>query len=89
MGFSRQEYSSGLPFPPPGDLPNSGIKPVSLASSAVTGGFFTTEPAGKQPHHRFPLKLFVRSLPSPRDMEKLRMQRDTFVFILYALFPGQ
>ena len=30
MGFSRQEYWSGLPFPPPGDLPNPGIKPMSL-----------------------------------------------------------
>ena len=32
MGFSRQEYWSGLPYPPPGDLPNPGIKPVSLIS---------------------------------------------------------
>ena len=31
MGFSRQEYWSGLPFPPPGDLADSGIEPVSLA----------------------------------------------------------
>ena len=34
MGFSRQEYWSGLPFPPPGDLPDSGIKPVSPESPA-------------------------------------------------------
>ena len=34
MGFSRQEYWSGLPFPPPGDIPDPGIKPVSLASPA-------------------------------------------------------
>ena len=40
MGFSRQVYWSGLPRPPPGDLPNSGIKPGSLVS-ALTGGFFT------------------------------------------------
>ena len=38
MGFSRQEYWSGLPFPPPGDLPNPGIEPVS---HALAGGFFT------------------------------------------------
>ena len=44
MGFSRQEYRSGLPFPPPGDLPDSGIEPVSPASSALAGGFLTTEP---------------------------------------------
>ena len=41
MGFSRQEYWSGLPCPPPGDLPYPGIKPVSLRSPALAGGFFT------------------------------------------------
>ena len=41
MGFSKQEYWSGLPFPPPGDLPNPGIKPVSVMSPALIGGFFT------------------------------------------------
>ena len=47
MRFSRQEYCSGLPFPTPGDLPNSGIKPTSLASPALAGRFFTTEPPGE------------------------------------------
>ena len=42
--FSRQEYWSGLPFPPPGDLPDPGFKP---ASPALAGGFFTTAPPGK------------------------------------------
>ena len=42
MGFSRQEYWCGLPCPPPGDLPDPGIKPASLMSPALTGGFFTT-----------------------------------------------
>ena len=40
--FSRQAYRSGLPSPPPGDLPDPGIKPASLASPALAGGFFTT-----------------------------------------------
>jgi len=40
MGFSRQEYWSGLPFPPPGDLPDPGIKPKSLALPVLAGGFF-------------------------------------------------
>ena len=44
MGFSRQEYWSGLPFPPPRDLPNPGIEP---SSPALASRFFTTEPAGK------------------------------------------
>ena len=47
MGFPRQEYWSGLPFPTLGDLPHPGIKLKSLASPAFTGGFFTTEPPGK------------------------------------------
>ena len=42
IGFSRQEYWSRLPCPPPGDLPNSGIKPTSLLSPALAGGLFTT-----------------------------------------------
>ena len=41
MGFSRQEYWSGLPCPPPEDLPNPGIEPVSLTSPALAGKFFT------------------------------------------------
>ena len=41
MQFSRQEYWSGLPFPPPGDLPNPRIKPTSQVSPALAGGFFT------------------------------------------------
>ena len=41
------KYWSGLPFPPPGDLPNPGIKPKSPASPALAGRFFTTEPLGK------------------------------------------
>ena len=44
MGFSRQEYWSGLPFPSPGDLPDPRIE---LESPALAGGFFTTAPLGK------------------------------------------
>ena len=40
MGFPKQEYCSGLPFPSPGDLSDPGIEPTSLALAA---GFFTTE----------------------------------------------
>ena len=47
MGFPWQEYWSRLPFPPPRDLPNPGIKPVSLLSTALAGRFFTTEPPEK------------------------------------------
>ena len=44
VGFSRQEYWSGLPFPSPGDLPDPGIELSSLTSPALAGGLFTTEP---------------------------------------------
>ena len=44
MGFPRQEYWSGLPFPPPGDLRNPGIVPMS---PALADRFFTTEPPGR------------------------------------------
>ena len=55
MGFFRQEYWSGLPCPPPGDLLNPGIEP---GSPALAGGFFTTnaiwkpQRAGSAPHNR-------------------------------------
>ena len=44
MGFPRQEYWSGLPFPSLGDLADPGIEPISLA---LAGGFFTTQPLGQ------------------------------------------
>ena len=47
MGFFRQEYRSGLPFSPPGDLPGSAIKRGPPASSPLAGGFFAAEQPGK------------------------------------------
>ena len=41
MGFSKQEYWSGLPCPPPGDLPDPKTEPASLRSPALAAGFFT------------------------------------------------
>ena len=46
MGFSSLEHWSGLPFPPPGDLPDPGVGHASLASPALAGGFFIPEPPG-------------------------------------------
>ena len=48
VGFSRQEYWSGLPYPPPGDLLDPGIKPKSLLSPTLAGRFFTTWTAPQQ-----------------------------------------
>ena len=59
MGFSRQEYWSGLPFPSPGDLPNPGIKPRSptLQADALT----SAPPFYQRPHQILP-KPFIPSL---------------------------
>ena len=48
--FSRQEHWSGLPFPPPGDLPDPRIKHTSLVPPALAGGLFTTMPPGWYAH---------------------------------------
>ena len=47
MGFSRQEYWSGLPIPSPGDLPNPGMEPVSPVTSALQTDSLPAEPLGK------------------------------------------
>ena len=59
MGFARKEYWSGLPLPPPGDLPNPGIEPVS---PALAGEFFTPEPLGKPFFGKFWLYKLVSPL---------------------------
>ena len=59
--FSRQEYWSGLPFPTPRNLSNAGIEPMSPASPALAGRFFTTEPPGA-------LSTTVRSPASQRQI---------------------
>ena len=50
MGFSRQEYWSGLPCPPPGDLTYTGMEPAFLMCSALAGGFFTTSATWEAPY---------------------------------------
>ena len=50
MEFPRQEYWSGLPFPPPVDLPDPRIEPMSPLSPAWQVDSFTTEPPGKPIH---------------------------------------
>ena len=49
LEFSRRKYCCGVPFSPSGALSDPVIKPVSLASSALAGGFFTTAPLRKLP----------------------------------------
>ena len=73
MGFSRQEYWSGLPRPPPGDLPDPGFEHASLTTPALAGRFFTTSatweaPTGSEGH---PCPFEVRRIQtSSFDKEK-------------------
>ena len=53
MGFSRQEYWSGLPFSSPGDLSDPGTEPASFASPSLAGRFFTTEPPANVRYIRY------------------------------------
>ena len=50
MGFSRQEYWNGLPCPPPGNLPDPGLKSMSFKHSALAGGFFTSSATQEAPY---------------------------------------
>ena len=73
MGFSRQEYLSGLPYLPPGDLPDSGIKPASRMSPALAGGFFTIRATWEAPSCMTMSKLFTLQasvLPSQKHRQK-------------------
>ena len=65
MGFSMQEYWSGLPFPSPGDLPCSGIEPLSFTSPALAGRFFMASTTWEA----FSLVLF-RQLTCPKAESK-------------------
>ena len=62
MGFSRQEYWSGLPGPPPGDLPDPGTEPQSLMSPALAGGFFTISATWEVHKERTNLELLKTNL---------------------------
>ena len=72
MGFSRQECWGGLPFPPPGDLPDPGMEPACPASA---GGFFTAErpgePTGSRMLHKMQILPFVWTRTSQRSTPKL------------------
>ena len=78
IGFLRQEYWSGLPFPSPGDLLDPGIEHVSLESPALAGGFFTTGSTGKPDH------LWVWCNPCSADISTA----DDLFFIPTAQVPS-
>ena len=87
MGFSRQEYRSGLPFPPPGDLPDPGIKSTSLA---LAGMFFTTRATWKIPCFTWwflsvnPIPLSYPSLPPPPLLATISLFSISWVCFCFA-----
>ena len=94
MGFSRQEYWSGLPFPTLGDLPDPGMKPVFLVSPKLAGGLFTTESPGK-PHILSYICTTAWSWLQSKEKigwKKLHQTVNNWVFIwraeLQLLFPS-
>ena len=70
MGFSRQEYWNGLPFPPPGDLPDPGTEPTSLMSPALAGRFSTTSTTWEALSVHQAL-IFVSSCQAPQPYKRL------------------
>ena len=73
MGFPRQEYGSSFPLPPPGDLPNPGVEPVS---PSLAGGLFTTESAGKPTWvEQCPVKVHVHPEPETVTLLENRVFR--------------
>ena len=80
MGFSRQEYWSGLPRWSPGNLSNPGIKPKCLTSPALTGGFFITSAAweanpGETDLQRECTQRLGKELKGETDLQRERTQR--------------
>ena len=62
MEFARQEYCNELPFPPPGDLPDTGMESISSIFPALQVGFFTTEPQVKPNPNNAGTKYFLISI---------------------------
>ena len=90
MGFSTQEYGSGLPCPPPEELPDPGIKATTLMSPTLAGGFFTTSATweaqlynGKDDLHSvIPIRAFRLALVLKNPPDNARDLRDK------GLIPG-
>ena len=93
VGFSRREYWSGLPFPPPGDLPNPGVDPESLVSPALVGGFFTTGATWEAPcNSGHPVNVDWRNETSPlshrwRASRLPSARNETDQFFNFSGFP--
>ena len=86
MEFSRQEYWSGLPGPPPGDLPYPGIKPLSLRSPALAGGFFSISATWEAHMHQHTVENFEAKLMQaqllPRAPVREGMSKPPYLTVL-------
>ena len=78
MGFSRQEYWSGLPCPPPGDLPDPGIEPESPVAPELQAGSLPLEPPGKPPHNLMNLHLLSPALLGVSDISPSLTHTHTY-----------
>ena len=98
MWLSRQEYWSGLPFPPPGDLPDAGIEPITSAAPLLASRFFTTEPPGNLLHFthtkpNFSPQKIVYSGNTPCFANSISIGKILFNYILiiegrmYSILP--
>ena len=82
MGFLKQEYWSGLPFPSPGDLPYPGVE---FTSFALADGFFTTKSPGKPLSHYIIYLFYVYWLPS---LKECKLQRKKILYFLLMCPPN-
>ena len=78
LGFSRQEYWSGLPFLTSGDLPDPGIEPTSFGSPALAAGSLSLEPSGKF-HKKYTLSAF--SLSAKFLVQRLALSNSLYRFV--------
>ena len=84
-GFSRQEYWSELPCPPPGHLPDPGIKPTSLTSADLAGRFFTTSTTWEAQSAAYPHGIVIEREEKQTFLQILNLKLDTFVYELLGV----
>ena len=79
IGFSRQEYWSGLPFPSPEDLPNLGIEP---GSPALQADALPSEPPGKSPKHKYQLLFDCNVIQQEISCQQIGILNDSLINLL-------
>ena len=70
MGVSKQEYWSGVPWPPPGGLPDPGVKPASLMSPALAAGSLPLAPPGKALIKPTSLTIWIKHIQAAEDLKR-------------------